>query len=799
MCRTDLLVYIEKDDEKTAESFFKVTNRPSTSEEDVKHVHWRKALPWAQNSLICREILARLVSESVSQHDLITLTAENSIVLSMFDSLLLKVEARFHPFGESRTTHSDGVPYLSQCLRQLFLAEHAKKPKRVQHFVTLPLVSHSEELDMRGPTALSAEEINARAVGPSSPSDVQSSDLLIRKFTQCASHYVLISRTVQFLENHMVKFNDPQFNWKWIRVTPIFSMIALTFVNRGYENLGKFTTLIRISDSSITLVTKEAQQIECRRDMEMVENALLLMAAHFLLNSSQVLSRAYGWQLFHANSNAFDSTGNFAPTFYTCNQNGTKRVFVQFRTDGSPHSIFIKDHRKNPLQIFVPGKLDGVMDLQKAPPNGEAKGGKHHKPPGSRSKWSQATSVERIIWISAIPFRMLLCLINITVFFVAYFGFMLPVLWAKPLWPRFYWFYEGKLYMWLQAFIAYWGYTADYDVYEYGEDIRKYGEKDRVLVIVNHQSTADVPTLFTVLQTKGVATRKTIWLMDVMFRWTPFGIIGRMHGDYFIQQGKATRDKELIRLKGHLQKVFWDRDRRWVILFPEGGFYYKRKETSQKYAKENNFPHLEHCTLPRMGAIKAVLEEIGPRQDEEQNGLARSASTSSKIKLIKDTVGAIREKKYVKDTRPPIKYVLDVTIAYPNGQPLSIGTLCFGTREQCDIAVHYRMFDAEQVPFRNDIALRDWLYNLYAEKDKLLDNYYKNGEFTPGDEGTRIVFNWWRIVGQWAFWTISFLLQVKFLFWTVRFASSYFFGFLCVLWTVCRITKTKLLFLVPNV
>jgi lysophosphatidylglycerol acyltransferase 1 len=70
--------------------------------------------------------------------------------------------------------------------------------------------------------------------------------------------------------------------------------------------------------------------------------------------------------------------------------------------------------------------------------------------------------------------------------------------------------------------------------------------------------------------------------MDVMFRWTPFGVIGRMHGDYFIQQGKATREKELIRLKEHLKKVFWERDRRWVILFPEGGFFYKRKETSQK-------------------------------------------------------------------------------------------------------------------------------------------------------------------------------------------------------------------------
>ena len=31
------------------------------------------------------------------------------------------------------------------------------------------------------------------------------------------------------------------------------------------------------------------------------------------------------------------------------------------------------------------------------------------------------------------------------------------------LWPRFYWFYEGMLYFQLQAFIGYWGYTADYD------------------------------------------------------------------------------------------------------------------------------------------------------------------------------------------------------------------------------------------------------------------------------------------------------------------------------------------------
>jgi len=384
------------------------------------------------------------------------------------------------------------------------------------------------------------------------------------------------------------------------------------------------------------------------------------------------------------------------------------------------------------------------------------------KSTGSRSKWSTSNTLQRILWLIVIPFRAALCFSNITVFFVTYFGFMITVLWARKLWPRFYWFYEGKLYVWLQGFIGYWGYTADYDVWEYGDDIQSYSEKDRVLVMINHQSTADVPTLFTALQRKGVATRKTVWLMSDIFRWTPFGIIGRMHGDYFIQQGKATRDTELAHLRAHLEKVFWDRDRRWVILFPEGGFYYKRVELSQEYARKNGFPHLEHTTLPRMGAAKVVLDTLGPRKEKSKvdDGAVKSRSAAS-LKLIKDTIGDIREKKSVKNTRPPIKWVLDVTIAYPNGHALSLGTLIFGNREKCDIAVNYRMFPIEEVPYANETELRDWMYKLYEEKDKLLDHYYKHGTFEKDEKGKRIVFPWSRIIGQYVFWFTSFFLQFE--------------------------------------
>ena len=262
-----------------------------------------------------------------------------------------------------------------------------------------------------------------------------------------------------------------------------------------------------------------------------------------------------------------------------------------------------------------------------------------------------------------------------------------------------------------------------------------------------------------------------MWLMDSMFRWTPFGIIGRMHGDYLITQGKATRDKEILNLKQHLREVFWDRDRRWVILFPEGGFYYKRCEISQAYGEKNGFPHLKYTTLPRQGAVKAILEEIGPRDGEsassDEDGVSTRARSRSKLKLIKDTVDAIREKKYVKETRPPIKYVLDVTIAYPNGVPLSLATLILGSRETCDIAVNYKLYKVDEVPFHDDTKLRDWLYNVYKEKDEILANYYATGEFNVGEEGTRVEFSWAKIVGQNLFWFGSFFAQYCIYKWAV--------------------------------
>ena len=80
-------------------------------------------------------------------------------------------------------------------------------------------------------------------------------------------------------------------------------------------------------------------------------------------------------------------------------------------------------------------------------------------------------------------------------------------------------------------------------------------------------------------------------------------------------QGKSHRDQQLLLLKKHLENNYRSRDRKWIVLFPEGGFLRKRRETSQAFAKKNNLPFLQHVTLPRIGATKVILNALVAQQE----------------------------------------------------------------------------------------------------------------------------------------------------------------------------------------
>ncbi|KAM7054270.1 acyl-CoA:lysophosphatidylglycerol acyltransferase 1 isoform 2-T2 [Molossus nigricans] len=272
------------------------------------------------------------------------------------------------------------------------------------------------------------------------------------------------------------------------------------------------------------------------------------------------------------------------------------------------------------------------------------------------------------------------------------------------------------------------------DMVEWGDDIKTI-TNDEAVMLVNHQATGDVCTLMMCLQDKELVVAQMMWLMDHIFKYTNFGIVSLIHGDFFIRQGKSHREQQLLLLKKHLEKNYRSRDRKWIVLFPEGGFLRKRRETSQTFAKKNNLPFLTHVTLPRIGATKIILNVLVARQE---NGSPAG--------------GDAREF----DSKPKgLQWIIDTTIAYPKAEPIDIQTWILGYRKPTVTHVHYRIFPIKDVPLETD-ELSDWLYQRFIEKEDLLSHFYETGAFPPPKGHKEAVSREMTLSNTWIFLIQSF-------------------------------------------
>ncbi|XP_011499600.1 PREDICTED: acyl-CoA:lysophosphatidylglycerol acyltransferase 1-like isoform X2 [Ceratosolen solmsi marchali] len=273
--------------------------------------------------------------------------------------------------------------------------------------------------------------------------------------------------------------------------------------------------------------------------------------------------------------------------------------------------------------------------------------------------------------------------------------------------PQVYWRIEGLFFHWLLAMVSMWTWSAGYNVIEQGDDINRI-ISDRTLVIANHQSTGDVPILMTTFNTKPNVLPNLMWIMDRIFKFTNFGMVSILHHDFFIVSGRKRREESLRQLEKHLKQSYVPLDRKWMVLFPEGGFLCKRLETSQKYAKKNNLPILENVTLPRVGALQTIFDVVGPIQNNNSDDQQLNSRSTM--------------------TKPEIRWILDITIAYPQGKPIDLPTIITGSRPPCDTVLFYRIYSTSVVP-KEPKQLSRWLYDRWAEKEALLDNFYKHGTF----------------------------------------------------------------------
>ncbi|KAK9511902.1 hypothetical protein O3M35_000464 [Rhynocoris fuscipes] len=304
-----------------------------------------------------------------------------------------------------------------------------------------------------------------------------------------------------------------------------------------------------------------------------------------------------------------------------------------------------------------------------------------------------------IIILLKVIFRVLFVIVNniycIPTFCVWMFLFQ-PLRYYKP---NLYWKIEGTFYHWLLAMVSMWSWSAGYDIVEMGDDLRLCLE-DRTLIIANHQSTADVPMLMANFNAKKYVLPNIMWIMDRVFKFTNFGIVSIIHEDFFILSGKDAREEAVALLKDHLYKSYLPLHRKFMVLFPEGGFLRKRRETSRRYALKNNLPLLNNVSLPRMGAMHGIVEVMCPNP---------KAPSSERI-----------------PDQNQLRWVLDITIAYPDGKPLDLGTIVAGTRKPCQTFMFYRLYPSTELPVERDEVTK-WLFTRWEEKERILEEFYKTG------------------------------------------------------------------------
>lgn len=243
--------------------------------------------------------------------------------------------------------------------------------------------------------------------------------------------------------------------------------------------------------------------------------------------------------------------------------------------------------------------------------------------------------------------------------------------------------------------------------------------RSRAMILSNHQESGDVPAMMNIVAYFNIA-RTTTWIIDRMFRWTPFGIVSQWHKDFFSQEGKASRDKVINKLQTHFSTTYFERGHKWLVFFPEGGYVKNRGESARRFAQANNLPPLYNVSTPRATAF---------------------------VQIVRAFRGEI------KPVSEPVEYVVDCTIGYKGPADLCLGDVLRGSYGDKEVHYHFKTYHMSDLP-KGTEELTSWLYERYAEKEVMMDHFKQHGTFT-GSEPTPLYMPRGRILGAWLFWLIS--------------------------------------------
>ena len=184
-----------------------------------------------------------------------------------------------------------------------------------------------------------------------------------------------------------------------------------------------------------------------------------------------------------------------------------------------------------------------------------------------------------------------------------------------------YWYIEEMFYEWILFILDFTISSLNYKIVETGDSLKPIIQRGQnILFMPNHQSVADVLICISILLDHPGCVKKIMWIIGKNQRFTNFGLMSWLHDDFFLDTGKGNQQRALKELKLHISNSFQKRNRKCIILFPEGGFLSKKKYSSDLYAKKNKLPILCNVSYPRVGALHAILEtwENGVAEKEKK-------------------------------------------------------------------------------------------------------------------------------------------------------------------------------------
>lgn len=146
-----------------------------------------------------------------------------------------------------------------------------------------------------------------------------------------------------------------------------------------------------------------------------------------------------------------------------------------------------------------------------------------------------------------------------------------------------------------------------------------------------------------------------------------------------------------------------------VILFPEGtNLTANTRGQSARYAAKINKVPYKNVLIPHATGLRVTLQTL----------------------------------------EPSIDVLYDVTIAYSGFKQSSYAATAYGLKsiflegkfpEVADIYI--RAIDLKDIPFHDDDKFLEWIYQIWQDKDDLLDNYYKNGRFDLDPSSVTVIEN----------------------------------------------------------